>query len=176
MDIFLVVSSFFSFFFSSGSFSTATTFQAERRHPSSECCPPILRLARPQVDVREASTQAPGRTTTGHLCETKKKKKEFAVSIVSEPRNDARGGDLDQIYSFRPGLFHRNCTGEGKVGPHFSGLGGTSLFTSLLLCVLLLCRPLQSICRPSQSTTARHYLHPFTPVCPAHENDQAPLT
>ena len=86
---YLIVFLFFSFLFSSTSSFTSTTFQAERGHPSSTCYPPSLRLASPQVDVRESSTQAPGRTTTEHPCERKKMKNTYAVSLESEPREGA---------------------------------------------------------------------------------------
>jgi hypothetical protein len=58
-----------------------------------------------QVDVRESSTPAPRRTATRHLCETKKKKNTFAVSLLRMSPETAleetstKFLHFDQVYS-----------------------------------------------------------------------------
>jgi hypothetical protein len=103
-----------------------TTSLAERRHSTSTCHPPSLRLANPQVDVRESLTQAQRRATTGYLCETKKKKNIYAMSLESELRRCRRPGGgrrphlfihVDHVYSAT------NAAGNGSVSPYFQPVG-----------------------------------------------------
>ena len=118
----------------------------------------------------------------GDLCEAKEMKNTFAVSLENEPREGARGGDVDHIYSFRPGLFHHIAEGEEKREPILHHIAAGWRYLTMYVAALRRAGALLSIAMHTFERLAiRHWTSlltclPHPRVVRAHENDQAPLT